>query len=276
LIRYRLEAGEQFSIEGLAHRRCNYVVPLGAGRLPVMDLSVRFVLDCHVTGVDQANDMCSIACCMSQVEAEGTVWKLPLSLGLSGQILGGTPVKHVLSKLREAVGDKFTVQKSLFGPIQSVDGGERAARAMGGMSLQAGLTWYGASFPRHASKFGESWLEEINFEMGADFLGLVGPHRHGVRLGCEYKPTGWTEGDVVFPRFQQQLQFEGVSSLGWGLGLRLKTSGKGKGEVVANTDTGKIYRSRKDAKLTTQIQGLGSGLSIGRLEVEIDTDSYHV
>jgi len=94
---------------------------------------------------------------------------------------------------------------------------------------------------------------------------------------CRYSPKEWRDVESErYPVFSQDLEFTGTSTLGPIAGLLLESRGTGSGEVLANLATGKIFRSRKEAEIEVKVSGRRTGLPLGKLDVRIETDSWHV
>ena len=140
-------------------------------------------------------------------------------------------------------------------------------------SCRGGLTWYGATFPRHAVQTGEQWSESFGLDMGAAFAGLRGSAVHPVSIQCDYTADGWQKfEDLDCPRLRQRLRFSGKST--WGP-LAVRSRGAGQGLVLPNLRDGKIARSQKEAVIRAVISTRGVPVPVARVEVELHTDAWH-
>ena len=178
-----------------------------------------------------------------------------------------------LEPFRLAIGERFTVTKSLYGPITAVQGGHKTAAALGGVNVQTGLTWYGANFPRDTIESGRSWSDNFPMRIGARFLGLPSKARHTMNVICHYLAEGEQEFQgMECPRVSQQVSMTGKST--WGL-MRVESEGRGTGLILPNLVGGKIARSQKNVKLRCNLRPPAVRAPASVIDVSLQTDSWH-
>ena len=269
--RYRLDPGERFTIRGVAERAV-HLLPVAGPRVCLQTLEIGFLLDCEVTDQPSEN-LCRIESLLREVTVFGQLFGRSVEVRSDRSVFGGPVGKRHMDEFAQAIGDRFVVTKSLFGPISHVEGGDLTKNVLGGVSVAEGLSWYGASFPDRALTHGEEWSDALTLSVSPKFLGLPGTQAHPIQVGCVYRAAGWeTFQDLTCPLVRQVLDFRGISSLG---PLELESKGSGEGLVLPNLRDGKIARSKKRARIRTRISPRGLKVPLGHFEVTLATDSWH-
>jgi len=220
VIRYRLPAGERFTIEARTRER----VVVGSDEL--LDLEVSFVLACEVVAVD--GDVADISGRFGDAV-------------VSGHVLGGRP-----PDLGPLDGLVIGVRKGVDGRVHKVDGGEAFEALLGGLTVANGLRWFGAVFPAGEVALGTQWAESDRWVLraAATPIGVDLPVEPVVNLTYRYRLEGVSDGAV---EIGVEVEAHGAT-VSDALGLELTVSGHGTGSIIVDAHAGKLTRSRREAR----------------------------
>lgn len=276
-IKYQLDVGERFSIVATAERtvRCSGIpLPLSMSFLIPWKFSVRFVLDCRVTE-QLPDEFVTIEGALREIQVSGRAGIAEFYGEASrGRIKKVQGLRHALLPVLSATGDSFRVKKSLYGDIEGVEGGEKIQRALGGLTMDQGLRWYGGLFPRQKNK--KIWKQQDSFLMGSSFIGIPFPIRHHAGITYVYSHAGQEDFQgASFPALRVQLKLKGVKTESPFSFLSISSRGRGEGLIVADTEKGKIARSCRNAVFLLSIFQKHTKVPLGNLSVTLETDSWH-
>lgn len=238
-MRYRLDPGESFTIVGVVEKE---ILQKDAR---VQKMEIRFALECEVTRAEP-DDNVAIDCALSRIAVRGETRGKPFAYDSS---LASEPKDAVAQRYRAALGERFEVVKSLYGPIRSVKGG-RAIEAAMGVPVQTVLAWFGGSFPRHRARPGDRWDESERMTMTPEFIGLPLPIAEEIAMR-----TGYTYQGRRGPRPLIAVHTTYRSA---------HVDGEGEGMMLYDPPSGKIYLSKRSATIR-----------VGQIEVRLRAAAAH-